>query len=240
MINKLKKDLLEKNFFMPQWYSIFLNPYFTIRKPLFDNIKAFAITIDSNKKILDVGCGIKPYQSLFDGEYIGIDIEGGGHENEAKIVDKFFDGKKIPYEEDTFDVIICTEVLEHSDDPDKLMSECNRVLKKGGQIYLSMPFIYQEHETPYDFRRFTQYGHKKIFATNGFVIKKIIATTGVFRVCGQLLSTFIFENTPKGTLLKMILSFFILAPLQILFLLLDKIFKNNWATLNYIIIATKK
>lgn len=240
MLNKLKNNLLEKNFFMPQWYSIFVNPYFIVRKALFENIKAFSKTIEGNKKILDVGCDIKPYKKLFaNNEYIGIDIKGGGHEDQAKTVDKFFDGENIPYNDNEFDIIICTEVLEHSQNPNKLMSECQRVLKNEGKIYLTMPFVYHEHEVPYDFRRYTQYGHKKIFEENGFKIKKIISTTGIFRVCGQLLSTFIFENTPKSTLLKTILSFFILMPIQVFSILLDKIFPNKWISLNYIIIAKK-
>lgn len=241
MISKLKNKILEKNFFMPEWYSIFINPYFTIRRPLYINIKKWAKSIDKDKKILDVGCGLKPYKKLFYGnEYIGIDIKGGGHDDQAKVVHKFFDGQNIPYEDNKFDALICTEVLEHSEDPDKLLAECNRVLKKNGQIYISMPFVYPEHETPFDFRRYTQYGHKQILKKNNFEIENIKNTTGVFRVCGQLISAYIFESAPKSTILKLILNFIILAPLQLIFILLDFIFKNDKISLNYIVIANKK
>jgi ubiquinone/menaquinone biosynthesis C-methylase UbiE len=70
------------------------------------------VSADGNSKILDIGCGIKPYRHLFtSSSYTGIDIAGGGHEDRAKTVDAYYDGHNIPFPNQSFDTIICTQVL---------------------------------------------------------------------------------------------------------------------------------
>src|SRR5690606_38396715 len=103
------------------------------------------------RSVLDVGCGDKSYQHLFgDVEYIGIDVEVSGRPDSNKNVDLFFDGENIPFEDDRFDFVLCAEVLEHCLDPVKLLSEMKRVLKADGILYLTVPSMWGEHETPYD------------------------------------------------------------------------------------------
>ncbi len=126
---------------------------------------------NSNYKILDVGCGLKPYKKYFENAtYLGIDVEESGRESQNKIADKFFDGINIPYDDNEFDIIICTQVLEHALYADKLLSEMYRVLKTDGEVFLTVPFLWGEHEQPYDFRRFTSFGIKKLFEDTGFTI----------------------------------------------------------------------
>ncbi|KKR21171.1 MAG: Methylase involved in ubiquinone/menaquinone biosynthesis [Parcubacteria group bacterium GW2011_GWE2_39_37] len=236
------KKIINKNFFEPSWFSILINPYFIARYQLFKKIQEFSKSDWSGKKILDVGCGIKPYQNLFKqaDEYIGIDIKGGGHFNQAKFVDRYFDGLNIPFAENSFDLIICTQVLEHSENPIGLLKEMNRALKKDGQLYLTMPFVWNEHETPFDFRRFTRFEHERIIKQTNFSEIKIEHTCGVFGVCGQLISAFIFENLAgKNIIAKIFVSLLLCFPVQTIFIILDFIFKNSWITLDYIITARK-
>lgn len=235
------KEILNRHLFRPVWYSIIINPYFIIRRGLFKKIKQFAKSDFSNKNILDVGCGIKPYQSLFNAaSYIGIDIEGGGHKDRDKLPDKFFDGTTIPYPDNSFDAVICTEVLEHTPDPEKLLSEIKRVLKTGGDFYMTMPFVWYEHEIPFDFNRFTRYKIKSIFEKTGLNIIKLEENPGVFRVCGQLISAFTFERLfVKNKPLKMLVAIVLCFPIQLIFICLDSIFRNHWLSLNYIVTAKK-
>lgn len=236
------KKIQEKHFFQPNWHSIIINPYFIARHGLLNKIKLFANQNFSEKNILDIGCGIKPYRNLFSKTaiYTGIDIKGGGHYDQAKTVDQFYDGINIPFEENKFDAIICTQVLEHANDPDTLLKEINRVLKKDGQLFLTMPFVWNEHEIPFDFRRFTRYGHEKIFEKNNLKIEKIETTSGIFGVCGQLISAFIFESLgKKNKFLKVFISVILCFPIQLIFVVFDCIFKNSWITLDYAINAKK-
>lgn len=233
--------MINEHFFFPRWYSIFINPYFIDRYSLLRAVRKFSAQVKPEDKILDVGCGLKPYSRLFSAnEYVGIDIDGGGHDNQAKKTDKYYNGRDIPYDDNIFDAIICTQVLEHTEDPNFLVKEMLRVLKPRAVIFLSVPFLGNEHEQPYDFWRFTQFGNKKLLTEAGFADIVIYPTCGFFSTFGQMFSSFIFESIKiRNSLLKLILSVFILAPIQALSIFLDIILPNKRLTLNYIITAKK-
>ena len=127
-----------------------------------------------NKKILDFGCGENKYKKFFSekNHFIGVDIKVSGRGLEKKKPDIFFDGISLPFENSEFDIVICTEVLEHVEDFENSLNEIHRVLKPGGKGIITMPFITAEHEIPYDFRRFTSYGIKREFEKFGFKVKK--------------------------------------------------------------------
>ena len=103
-------------------------------------------------------------------EYIGIDVEASGRKESEKVADFVFDGVHIPAQQESFDAILCTEVLEHVVDPDALVAEMFRVLKKGGRLCITVPFIWGLHELPYDFRRFTPNGLALLVERAGFSV----------------------------------------------------------------------
>lgn len=240
-LSTYKNKIIDENFFRPRWYSVFLNPYFINRYSLYRVIRNLAATLSPHTKILDVGCGKKPYKHLFvDSEYIGIDIQGGGHADTEKTVDAYYDGTHIPFKNDTFDLLICTQVLEHAIDAEALIAECARVLKKDGRLFLTMPFIYPEHEVPYDFRRFTRYGHMHICEKGGLRIENIIKTTGLCGTFAQLLCVTLFEAIPfRSTIFKTLLTLVIFAPIQVIGLFFDFITRRGGPTMDYVIIARK-
>ena len=125
-----------------------------------------------NGNLLDVGCGTKPYKSIINTiSYTGIDISLSPH-NQDKF-DYLFDGLNVPFEDNSFDSVICTEVLEHAVDPIKLMNEIYRVLKKDGFAFITVPMFIEHHESPYDYRRYTYFGIKKLAIESGFNIVTI-------------------------------------------------------------------
>jgi ubiquinone/menaquinone biosynthesis C-methylase UbiE len=240
-LSKYKDKIREENLFRPRWYSVFINPYFINRYTLYRTIHNFSAALEPHIKILDVGCGIKPYKKLFsDSEYTGIDIRGGGHADTEKTVDAYYDGTHIPFKNETFDVIICTQVLEHAVDAETLIAECSRVLKPNGSLFLTMPFIYHEHEIPYDFRRFTRYGHMQICEKNHLQIENIIKTTGFCGTFAQLFCATLFEALPfKSIIFKILITFIIFSPIQIIGMLLDFITRKYGPTMDYVTIARK-
>jgi SAM-dependent methyltransferase len=234
-MSTFKTRLIEEHFFRPRWYSVFLNPYFINRFTLYRGIQTFAAHTKADATILDVGCGLKPYQNLFLSQsYTGIDIAGGGHADTAKVVDAFYDGLSIPFADKSFDTLICTQVLEHATDPDRLVAECARVLRSGGRAFFSMPFTYPEHEIPYDFRRFTSFEHKRLFAKYGFTNITITKTTGFCGTFAQLFIVWVFESIPfRSTILKSLLTAGIFAPIQMVGLAFDWLTRKSGMTMDY-------
>ncbi len=107
-------------------------------------------------KVADIGCGEQPLRSLIEscgGDYMGIDVI----QNQQNNVDIIADIAAIPLASGSFDVIICTEVLEHCFDPQKSLQELCRLLKPSGAIILTTPFNFCLHEIPYDFSRLTPF-----------------------------------------------------------------------------------
>ena len=240
-MSKKIKNFIYSNFFRPRWYSILFNPYFIARLGLYKKIKKYANKDFGGKSILDVGCGIKPYTFLFKNnkEYIGIDIKSGGHFEKEKEPDLYFDGINIPFESQRFDLVICTQVLEHAEYPEKLLNEINRVLKNTGEIFITIPFVWNEHEIPYDFRRLTRYGLDRLLISSGFKIQELEETSGFFGTIGQLISAFIFETIGRNLILKSIFAFILCFPIQFSFLVLNTIFRSHWLTLDYVVVAKK-
>lgn len=247
LVKKLD-DAVKKNEFKPAWYAVLFEPHFIVRRALFASISNFSKTGMSGK-ILDIGCGEMPYRTLFPNcEYIGLEIAGGGHEDSKKKADRFFNGTEIPFPNEEFDIAIFTEVIEHVTDPDIILDEINRVLKKNGKLFLTVPFVADEHEIPFDFRRFTSFGLQKILNNHGFVLTKIERLSGIFASVGQLLSTFLFDLTfrkvnirgyRKRFIFQKIFSFLICFPVQIIALGFDFIFNKKGIPLNYAITARK-
>ncbi|HEV3414132.1 MAG TPA: methyltransferase domain-containing protein [Puia sp.] len=120
-------------------------------------------------RLLDFGCGSKPYRSLFRvDEYIGLDFENPGHPHVNEQIDVFYDGKRVPFEDFSFDCIFSSEVFEHVFNLPEVLEELNRVLKPGGLILVTCPFAICEHEVPNDFARYSSYGLRYLMNEHGF------------------------------------------------------------------------
>jgi SAM-dependent methyltransferase len=118
-------------------------------------------------KVLDVGCGESPYAHLLTSaaSYTGIDIAYADQFGmTAKNDIMTFDGRTLSFSNQYFDHIICTEVIEHVEDPKAFVAELRRVLKRDGTLVATIPFSARVHHAPFDFHRFTFWGLKGLFA----------------------------------------------------------------------------
>jgi ubiquinone/menaquinone biosynthesis C-methylase UbiE len=121
-----------------------------------DILDKFLLKNSSEKLTLDLGCSGSPYSKYFKNR-IGFDIkEGVG-------VDVVGDAHNLPFEDSKFDIVLCTEVLEHLHTPQLAISEMKRVLKSGGKLILTTRFIFPIHDAPHDYYRYTKYGLKHLF-----------------------------------------------------------------------------
>jgi len=140
----------------------------------------------TDKLTLDLGCSNSPYIDLFPNR-VGFDIKKG------KGVDMIGDAHSLPFENEKFEVILCTELLEHLYNPFKAIEEMHRVLKPGGKLILTTRFIFPIHDGPGDFFRFTIYGLKKMFE-NGWRIKEIEEEVESVKIFAVLLQRYAFQN----------------------------------------------
>ena len=165
VLDRMKLRYREEQFH-PGWLALFINPFYFARVNLRDAVVAFAPRLSG--RLLDVGCGSKPYRRFFDNEeYIGLDIDNEVNRR-AAIADYFYDGSRFPFGDSTFDAVLCNEVLEHVFNPQEFLGEIRRVLKPGGCLLLTVPFVWDEHEQPYDFARYTTFGLKHLFEGQNF------------------------------------------------------------------------
>lgn len=180
-----------------------------------------------NQNWLDVGCGSTPYKKNFaEHSYTGIDIEREGFGQVEKLVDKFYDGLNIPFNDDRFDGVICTQVLGVCDDEQQIIKEIYRVLKNGAYFIVSTPFIYREVEKPYDYRRYTSYGIEKLLNQSNFEVVKNIKILSALETIGMLLSNYISNHT-KPIFLRKVFNIILCFPIQIFFSILSQIFPDN-------------
>ncbi|HUQ65152.1 MAG TPA: class I SAM-dependent methyltransferase [Flavitalea sp.] len=109
--------------------------------------------------LADIGCGDVPYYSIYkdlvsDNICVDWGQEGRGPLHLDYIVDL---NEGIPLENDVFDTVLCTDVLEHIKNPGLVVSEISRIMKKEGKVIITVPFMYWIHDAPYDFHRYTKY-----------------------------------------------------------------------------------
>ncbi|OGR07364.1 MAG: hypothetical protein A2511_05500 [Deltaproteobacteria bacterium RIFOXYD12_FULL_50_9] len=112
----------------------------------------------------------------------------------AALPEIFGDACALPVKEAEIDVVFFFEVLEHVLDYKKALQEIHRVLKSGGKLYISVPFIYPVHDAPYDFRRFTIHGLRVILNDHHFTVKQEVQYGNSFLVALQLMNLALLET----------------------------------------------
>ena len=131
-------------------------------------VKHAAALLPPKTRVLDAGAGDSPYRDLFSHcVYEATDL--------CARTERTYDGvtmrcdiSSIPVENERYGAVLCTQVLEHVPNPLKVLKELNRVLIPGGTLWLSTPFYFEEHEQPYDFYRYTQFGLRYLHEQAGF------------------------------------------------------------------------
>jgi SAM-dependent methyltransferase len=138
-------------------------PGWSIRRPLADWLREEGERA-AGKRVLDVGCGVKPYYPFFAtaSEYVGVDVKENVNADLEGSVDA------LPVEDESFDIVLCTQVLEHVDDPALAVRELRRVTAPGGRALVSTHGVMLYHPNPQDLWRWTHTGLERLFRDNGW------------------------------------------------------------------------
>ena len=196
-----------------------------------------------NMNVLDFGCGDGRYKNLIkeNNKYTGVDVEASGFDKNKKVADIFWDNKTLPFDDETFDMVICTEVLNQVDNIDNTIKEIKRVLKTEGKIFVTMVFIFGEHDVPYDFTRYTSFGIKNIFEKNNFKVLKneklLQGKKSIIQIIDSEFTRYLNDKcSQKNRLFYNLLFKFILNLTKLLFLILPKDIFYNLHTNNLIVL----
>lgn len=133
------------------------------------------ISDGGKSRILDVGCGFKPWRELFDEEeyaYIGID-----YDRTRSSPDSIASDDRLPFASDSFDALVYSEVLEHTERLGDALKEMRRVAKSGALVFVSSPFVFPEHGAPHDYQRLTRYYYRGAFVDDEIVTLRESSST---------------------------------------------------------------
>jgi SAM-dependent methyltransferase len=227
-----------------------LNKEYIVYRYYFKDLKnVFDAYIKENDTVFDIGCGNKPFEAYIrtltknddTSAYRGCDIVQSS-EQKADII---CDVTNIAEKSSAYDIVICTQVMEHVFEHSKVFEEAYRLLKPGGFFIVSAPFVWQIHEEPYDYYRFTKYGFIKLLENAGFLVQEAKSNGGKFAVLGQLILHMKGGGNMKKhrylrrlfcAIMRRCLALFC----NMLFPLLDDKFKDDRYTLNYVFVGKKQ
>jgi SAM-dependent methyltransferase len=185
-------------------------------------------------RMLDAGCGAQRYKDLFNFEsYVGLEY------NEKFNPDVVGDLRSMPFDDEEFDSILNTQVLEHIDDTYRVFSEFRRVLKPDGYLCITVPFIARTHGIPHDYWRISEYGIRYLFQRYGFEEIEIRNMGGFLTTQAYLWQFWLWERLGKNRITRLLRAPMIWISNHF-FLFLHKIDRDKTTPFNYIAIGRKK
>lgn len=166
-------------------------------------IRKYITNCCGDKRLIDYGCGDVPYLPLFDGkisQYVTCDIQT----NPIAEV-KISSDDKVPLPDNSFDIVLSVQVLEHVDDVNAYLAEANRLLKNHGLLLISTHGQWIWHPCPKDLRRWTIEGLSSVIEKSGFQLLDSMWISGVLAYSLQLQLFYLKRVAEEnGALLKLI------------------------------------
>jgi SAM-dependent methyltransferase len=203
-----------------------VNPFYFARRGLRREVGALAGSLTGD--VLDVGCGSKPYRDLVPAaRYVGLDVDSP-FTRKVGVADVFYDGKIFPMADASFDGVICSEVLEHVFTPEVFLGEIHRVLRPGGPLLLTVPFVWDEHEQPHDFARYSSFGLRALLERAGFELLEHHKSVADSRALFQLASAYLYKITvTRSRALNFLAQLALIAPVNLAGVLVGRVLPGN-------------
>jgi len=223
---------------LPQFLIRWLDPV----EDLIDaEVRGLAGESSDQDLILDAGAGEARHRRFFGrGRYLALDTGQGDPSWDYSNLDIRGDLEQLPLRARSIDAILCLVVLEHARDPRRVLVEFARVLKPGGRLILVVPFLWEEHQIPHDYFRFTRYGVRLLFENLPFKLDLLQPIGGFFWVCARRCVNLLdfFQEGWRWFLFVLLAPLFgFLFPLVLFFL--DGLDRSKNFSLGYRVRATK-
>lgn len=206
-----------------------------------DEVARFAAGLPAGAVVLDAGAGESRFRPHFARHrYLALDSTQGDPRWDYSGLHLVGDLLDLPLREDSCDAALNIVVLEHTPDPQRATRELCRVLRAGGRLLLVVPMIWEIHQAPHDYFRFTRYGLERLLATAGFEVVRLRPLGGFFWLVGRYSFYFLkfWRSGVRVLLLPLLAPFFgFLIPLLCYYL--DVFDRSGQYTLGYVCEARK-
>jgi SAM-dependent methyltransferase len=230
---KSNRDSLETNDAIRRWFS---PAVYSTRRTLLPVLRQRL-----RGDVLDVGCGAMPYRAIaasYVTSYDGLDL--APRAEDVRYVCSVTDMS--PVLSDSYDTVLCSQVLEHISHPIAAVEEIARVLRPGGTLIVAVPFLGRLHEEPNDFQRFTEHGLRQILTDAGFVVESIEPTGSVASFLAHQISSVLVLPAWHIPIIRWFVfalnALFVVMPALILDMLLVPIRRK--LPLGYVAVATNR
>jgi SAM-dependent methyltransferase len=149
-------------------------------------VKLASERLQDGQTVLDAGAGEARHKVHFTrGRYIALDAGYGDDSWDYSKLDIRGDLAQMPLRDSSVDCILCIVVLEHTQNPRQVLLEFARILKSGGSLIMIVPFLWEEHQIPHDYFRFTRYGVRSLFEASSLRLDRVDPMGGFFWLCAR-------------------------------------------------------
>jgi SAM-dependent methyltransferase len=213
------------------------HPYNWLAHRQLDTVLGRAAREHARGRLVDIGCGLKPYRRLFAGfvtEHVGVDHPDSPHADTA--VDVLATAYAIPEPDASYDTALMSEVLEHLERPLDALREAHRLLRPGGKIILTTPLVWVLHEEPRDFYRYTPYALEHLLADAGFAEIRVEPISGQWTTLA-LMGSYALTRSPAQRAPRVTAA--VARGAQRLALRLDERWPQPWLSWNHLAVAVR-
>jgi len=157
------------------------------RTTILEFVRGAAKALPAGARVADIGAGDSPYRELFSHcDYVAVEWEESVHAGAAS-ADVISSAERIDLPSESFDAALLTQVLEHVPDPRAVLREVHRILCPEGALYVTVPLIWELHELPHDYYRYTPQSLRLLLEAAGFAGVKVEARNDCFSTLAQLM-----------------------------------------------------
>jgi SAM-dependent methyltransferase len=171
---------------------------YSIRRSFVDDFYIrHASVLKGGSRVLDLGGKRFPKRGRFRIEQYDVSVRYANLST-AHRPDVQTDASRLPFRDESFDAVICAELLEHVPDPVGVMQEAYRVLRIGGVLLMTVPFLFPIHADPHDYCRYTDYYWKENLRKIGFTDLAVEPQGLFWSVAAEMLRAWCYERVKQG------------------------------------------